>query len=219
MCSTVTGTSQRHHLWDHWECTTPLWQSSFGEFVVPLFPHPIPARASWQVGNGKICLWEGRSAPLSPATPCPTQLPPQEWLSGRGERVGDVFLDVWLCYAWSSTGIESGSLHPFLKCNWKQGPALCILECQEAFLFYFCFSFFPLSRESRQNQKEAPVLIKTDKVLHILVEFYTQLGWGWVTAEHRALSQDQDITTLETVMSMRVREFLEWTKVGASVEK
>lgn len=39
----------------------------------------------------RICLWEGRSAPLSPATPCPTQpyckemLPPQERLSGRRE--------------------------------------------------------------------------------------------------------------------------------------
>lgn len=156
--------------------------------------------------RGSVCLWEGRSAPLSPATPCPTQLcwkemlPPRSGSQGEGRQLGMFFGCLVLLGVeqhWKKVRFPA----PFLKCTREQGPALFILDCQEAFLFYFCFSFFFflfLYRESRQNQKEAPVLIKTNKILYILVEFYTQLRWGWVTAEHRALSQDQDITTLES---------------------
>lgn len=52
-------------------CTTPLGQSSFGECLVPLLPHLIPSRASWEVGNGKDLSVGRQECPSQSCHPLP----------------------------------------------------------------------------------------------------------------------------------------------------
>lgn len=187
------------------------------ECVVPLLPHPIP---SWEVGNGKDLSVGRQECPSQPCHP----LPHSALLQGDAPSPGEALREKRDSWGWFFGCLvllrveESQIPCTFPKMYQGAGTSLVHPWLPGGFSVLFFFSFFLFSRESRQNQKEAPVLIKTNKILYILVEFYTQLRWGWVTAEHRALSQDQDITTLETVVSMKVREFPEWTKLGPSVE-
>lgn len=65
----VTDTRQRNHLWNPWGCTAPvgqLWElhTQRGSGASPPWPHPTED-GRWEME--RICLWEGRSAPLSPA--------------------------------------------------------------------------------------------------------------------------------------------------------
>lgn len=100
-------------------CTTPSGQSSSGSCTPsvcgasPPSPHPIPSRASWEVGNGKD-LSVGRQE--CPSQPCPTRLrwkdmlSPQERRSGRGETAGDGFFGCLFGFARSGAALEESQI-------------------------------------------------------------------------------------------------------------
>lgn len=161
----------------------PAWgKSSCGEVlaanplcVVHSQSHLFPSTASWGKGNGKDLVPQGSSGRvgalcmkvgvLLSALPPPALLCsavkscslPRRGSQWDREPVWDIFF-MFVCFylEWSSTGRNSDSLHPFLKCNWEEGPASpSQLPGGFSFLFlpFSSFLFSSSSRESSQNQK------------------------------------------------------------------